>query len=171
MFFRKKRSTPPAPTVSDALLAVVREHMPEADELEVRIVAAVAGLLACVAYADGAYSRDEARHVERLLGHVHDLPASAVEAIVALVETRIADLARGDVHDHTRVIKQGTERGARIEVLEVLMELAAADGQITVAETELLRRVAKLLGLSVDEYVAVQGRHKDKLSVLGGGGR
>lgn len=171
MFFRRKRpAKPPKPTVGDALLTMVREHMPDADEVEVRIVAAVAGLFACVAWADGEYSRDEARMVRRLLEHIHDLPPRAVDAICALLDERVGDLARGDVHEHTRAIKQGTERGARIEVLDVLMDLAAADGTITVAETELLRRVAKLLGLSVDEYVAAQSRHKDKLSVLGGGG-
>lgn len=168
MFFRKKRArrAPPA-TVGEALLALVREHMPDAEEAEVRIVAAVAGLLASVAYADGEYSRDEAREVERLLGRIHGLPPRAVEAVAALLGDRVAELARGDVHEHTRAIKEGTEREARIEVLDVLMELAAADGSISVAETELLRRVAKLLGLSGPEYTAVQARHRDKLSVIG----
>jgi len=140
--------------------------MPEADESETRIVAAVAGLVGCVAYADGAYRREEAREVERLLGRIHDLPRRAVGAICALLDARIAELARREVHEHARAIKEGTEREARIEVLEVLMDLAAADGEITVEETELLRRVAKLLGLSVDEYVNAQARHRDKLSVL-----
>lgn len=167
MFFRLERAPrPAAPTVDDALLSIVREHMPDADEGEVRIVAAVAGLVGCVAYADGEYRRDEAAEVERLLGRIHDLPRAAVEAICDLLDSRIAELSRGEVHPHARAIKQGTEREARIEVLEVLMDLAAADGEITVEETELLRRVAKLLGLSVDEYVNAQARHRDKLSVL-----
>lgn len=168
MFFRKKRrAAPPPATVGETLLALVREHMPDADETEVRIIAAVAGLLASVAYADGEYSRAEKRMVERLLHRIHGIPRRAVEAITALLDERVAELARGDVHEHTRAIKEGTEREARIEVLEVLMELAAADGVVSVAETELMRRVAKLLGLSSPEYAAVQGRHRDKLSVIG----
>jgi uncharacterized tellurite resistance protein B-like protein len=167
MFFRRKRpARPAAPTVDEALLEIVRAHMPDAPEDEVRIVAAVAGLVGCVAYADGEYRPDEAREVERLLGRVHDLPRAAVDAICALLDARIAELSRGEVHEHARAIKRGTAREARIEVLEVLMDLAAADGEITVEETELLRRVAKLLGLTVDEYVNAQARHRDKLSVL-----
>lgn len=168
MFFRKRAgSAPIADTVGETLLAVVREHMADADETEVRIVAAVAGLLASVAYADGDYSREERRTVERLLQRIHGLPHSGAAAIASLLDERVAELARGDVHAHTRAIKDGTEREARIEVLEVLMELAAADGVVTLAETELMRRVATLLGLSTREYAAIQAPHRDKLGVIG----
>ncbi|HJL20036.1 MAG TPA: TerB family tellurite resistance protein [Sandaracinaceae bacterium LLY-WYZ-13_1] len=168
VFFRRRKSRAPVtePTVDEVLLSIARDHMPDTSEDEVRIVAAVAGLVGCVAYADGHYGPDESREVEALLGRVHDLPRAAVNAICALLDERIAELARGEVHEHARVLKAGTEREARLEMLDVLMDLAAADGVITVDETELLRRVAKLMGLSTDEYVAAQARHRDKLSVL-----
>ncbi|MCB9595360.1 MAG: TerB family tellurite resistance protein [Sandaracinaceae bacterium] len=164
MFFRRR---PPRPaTVQDQLLDVLREHLPDTPEDDVEILGAVAGLVACVAYADGVYHPAEVREVKRLLGRIHDLPRDAVDAVCALLDLKVAELARRDVHDHARILKQGTERGARVEVLEVLVDLAAADGQITVDETELLRRVTNMLGLSASDYVAAQSRHRDKLSVL-----
>ncbi|MFK7990429.1 MAG: TerB family tellurite resistance protein [Sandaracinaceae bacterium] len=166
MFFRRRPDRPPPPSVSDTLLALVRDHMPDADAGSHAVIAAVAGLVACVAYADGEYHPNEKREVERLLGRVHDLPRNGVRAISSLLETRIAELARAEMHAHARAMKEGAEPEARLEVLDVLMDLAASDGVLSVQETELLRRIAGSLGLSPDEYNAAQARHRDKLSVL-----
>lgn len=166
VFFRPKRTQPPPATVDEELLAVVRSHLSGADETEVRIIAAVAGLFACVAYADREYSPDEAAEIRKLLGHVHDLPPAAADAIAALLERATPALAHHGVHVHTRAVKEGTERGARLELLEVLVDIAAADGTVSLSETELLRQVATLLGLSADEYLHAQARHRDKLEVL-----
>lgn len=170
MFFRRRRAdSSSASTVNDDLLSIVREHLPdEADEEEVCILAAVAALVACVAYADGVYHAEEVRAVRRMFDRVHDLPPRGVEAMMALLDAQIADLARGDVHEHARLLKRGLTREARIEVLDVLLDLAAADGEISIAETELVRRITRLMGLSASDYVRAQSRHKDKLSVLQG---
>jgi len=170
MFFRRRRAdSPSASTVNDELLGIVREHLPdEADEEEVCILAAVAALVACVAYADGVYHADEVRAVRRMFDRVHDLPPRGVEAMMALLDERIADLARGEVHEHARLLKQGLTREARAEVLDVLMDVAAADGQISILETELLRRITNLMGLDPNDYVHAQSRHRDKLAVLQG---
>lgn len=166
VFFRPKRTDPPTATVDAELLDVVRQHMPGADETEVRVIAAVAGLFACVAHADRDYTTDEAAEIRRHLGHVHDLPPTAADAISALLDRSAAALAHHGPHVHTRAIKEHTERTARVEVLEVLMDIAAADASITLAETELLRQIATLLGLSADDYLHAQSRHRDKLEVL-----
>lgn len=167
MFFRRRKDRPlPPASVSDTLLSLVKEHMPDADAGSHAVVAAVAGLVACVAYADREYHPNEKREVARLLGRIHDLPSAGVRAISGLLETRIAELARSEMHAHARAMKEGTEPEARLEVLDVLMDLAAADGVLSVDETELLRRIANSLGLSPDEYNAAQARHRDKLSVL-----
>jgi len=171
MFFRRRRgaAAPSASTVKTELLAIVREHLPdEADEEEIRILAAVAALVACVAYADGEYHADEVRAVRRMFDRVHDLPPRGVEAMMALLDERIADLARGEVHEHARLLKRGLVREARVEILDVLMDLAAADGEITIQETELIRRITNLMGLDPNDYVRAQSRHRDKLSVLQG---
>ena len=169
MFFKRRRAAdaPSASTVKAELLSIVREHLPdEADEEEVRILAAVAALVACVAYADGEYHADEVRTVRRMFDRVHDLPPRGVEAMMALLDARIADLARGETHEHARLLKKGLTREARVEVLDVLMDVAAADGQITIQETEMIRRITNLMGLDHNDYVRAQSRHRDKLSVL-----
>ena len=64
------------------------------------------------------------------------------------------------------MLYEGLTREARLEVLEALMDLAAADELLDMQETNLLRRIARGLGLSDQEYLASQERHRQRLSVL-----
>lgn len=168
MFFLRKPANEGhrARTVDEELLTVVRAEMPAASDDEVRILCAVAGLIGGVAYADGEYSGVEAAMVRAALARVHGLSPGAVDAICAVLAARIRELVHGELQRYARELVDGTEREARVELLEVLMDLAAADETITLAETNHLRRVASLLGLSPDDYLAAQSRHRDKLSVL-----
>ena len=63
-------------------------------------------------------------------------------------------------------MRELTDLDLRREVLDVLVDLAAADDEVSMSETQLLRRTATAMGLSQDDYVASQARHRDRLSVL-----
>jgi uncharacterized tellurite resistance protein B-like protein len=67
---------------------------------------------------------------------------------------------------HTRLLRDGAELEQRREILDVLVDLGATDGELSMDETNLLRRVTTALGLSQDDYVAAQSRHRERLSVL-----
>jgi uncharacterized tellurite resistance protein B-like protein len=160
--------TTQAPTATDELRALVARSMPGADHQAASIVGAVAGLCATVAYADRAYTPAEKQTVRTLLARAHDLPEHAVEGICDLLDSRLVELAHESIQTYTRVLYEGTERSARLEVLDVLVDLAAADEQLDREETNLLRRIATGLGLSEDEYVTSQARHRARLSLLRG---
>jgi uncharacterized tellurite resistance protein B-like protein len=140
--------------------------MPEASAESAAIVGAVAGLLAFVAYADREYKAEERRVVHGALARVEGLPEHASEAASELLASRIDDLAAEPLQTYTRVLYEFTTRAARLEVLEVLMEVATADQVLSMDETHGLRRIAKLLGLSERDYDAAQAHHRDRLSVL-----
>ncbi len=53
-----------------------------------------------------------------------------------------------------------------METLEILVDLAAADGHISQDEVNLLRMLTTALGLTQDDYNRAQHKHRDKLSVL-----
>jgi uncharacterized tellurite resistance protein B-like protein len=53
-----------------------------------------------------------------------------------------------------------------VQVLDALVDLAASDNEITVAETNVLRLTATALGLTQDDYNASQAMHRDKLTVF-----
>jgi uncharacterized tellurite resistance protein B-like protein len=101
-----------------------------------------------------------------VLGRTQGVTPEAVGAIMALLDARMADLAHESLQTYTRVLYEGLSREARLEVFEVLMDLAAADDVLDVHETHLLRRIARGLGLSDDEYLASQSRHRERLGIL-----
>jgi uncharacterized tellurite resistance protein B-like protein len=142
----------------------VRAQMDDAEGA--RIVAAIAGLLGTVAYADRQYSAVEEERIRRELGRVHGLTAAGVDAICAVLREHIVEIATVEAPVYARELLSRADRDLRLEVLDALVDLAAADDEITVAETNVLRLTATALGLTQQDYNAAQSRHREKLKVL-----
>ena len=164
MWFGKRRLA--AVASGDRLDVVIRAQLPEADEEALRLTTAVAGLLACVAYADRKYGDEEQAHVRAALDRIDGLDAAAVETICATLREHIAKIALGNTQTYTRDVRELVDPEVRRELLDVLVDLAAVDGELVLAETDLLRRTAAAIGLSPDDYLASQARHRARLSVL-----
>lgn len=161
------RSQPPKRSVgSEHVDRMIRERLPGADEDALRLTIAVTGLLGCVAYADREYSESEQAHVRSVLARVQGLESRAVDAICEALRARIVEIAASNTQTYTRDLRELGELELRREVLDALVDLAAADGEISLAETDLLRRTASAMGLTPDDYLASQSRHRDRLSVL-----
>jgi len=166
IFRRKDKPEEVTPEARDRLAEIVERYLADADDATRRIVTAVAGLLAKVAYADGHYSTQEEATIQKELSRVHGLSQAGVDAICGLLSDQISHVAlRGD-HDWTRDLRELAERELRLEVLEVLIEMAVADEVLKHDEQTQLRRIAKALSLTQDEYNALQAKHRDKLSTL-----
>jgi uncharacterized tellurite resistance protein B-like protein len=152
--------------IRNRLVDIVRTHMNGADDETVRIVVSVAGLLACVAYADRQYSESEQQKVKSELARVRGLSDTGIAEICAILKDNIFELTNAAEQSYLRDLKELTDYDTRLDVLDVLLSLAAADENVSVVETNFLRRGATLLGLSADDYNAIQARYRDKLSVL-----
>jgi len=167
MIFRRKDTPNEAtPEARDRLAEIVEQYLSDADDATRRIVTAVAGLLARVAYADGEYSTQEETAIRRELSRVHGLSPAGVDAICGLLADQISHVALLGDHDWTRDLRELADRELRLEVLEVLIEMAVADHVLKHDEQTQLRRIAKALSLTQDEYNALQAKHRDKLSTL-----
>ena len=92
--------------------------------------------------------------------------AADADAICEALRQHLLTIAAGNSQRHTRALRELTEPELRQEVLEALVDLAAADGELAMVETELLRRTASALGLDQNAYVRAQARHRERLSVL-----
>lgn len=165
IFWRKDRPEP-TPDIQRRLRDAVAAQLPEADDATRRIVAAITGLLGCVAYADRDYADSEAKLVRAELERIHGLSRQGVDAICNTLGEEIAAIAQAGDQLWSREIKTLADRELRYEVLEVLVDLAAADEDLSVEETNYLRRLATALGLDQRDYDAAQARHRDRLSVL-----
>jgi uncharacterized tellurite resistance protein B-like protein len=167
MIFRgKDKHKEMTPLARERLAEIVEQYLADADDATRRIVTAVAGLLAKVAYADGHYSTQEEAAIQKELSRVHGLSQAGVDAICGLLADQISHVALLGDHDWTRDLRDLAERELRLEVLEVLVEMAVADHVLKHDEQTQLRRIAKALSLTQDEYNAIQAKHRDKLSTL-----
>ena len=167
MFFRKGPPAGGELRAWEALVQAVRRHLAEGSPEEVEIVAAIVGLFGVIAYADHDLAEAEESKVRAELLRIHGLSEAGVLAICAVLRDRIAHVAHETLQTYTRVLEDGTDRTTRLDVLDALIEVAAADGVLSLDETNLSRRVTSSLGLSAEDYVALQSRHRDKLAVLG----
>ena len=155
-----------APKGAAELYTVIRSHLPDADEETVRVVTAIAGLVGVVAYADRDFTPDEEAHLKRELGRIHGMSASGVEAVCSILRLHIVEVATVQVPRYARELRELGDPELRLEVLQVLVDVAASDGQISHLETNVLRQLTTSLGLTQQDYNAAQSRHRDKLSAL-----
>ena len=166
MFGRWLKSAAEAPEGAEQLRHVVAQQLPGADAESVLVVTAIAGLLGTVAYADRNYSEAEERRVRQELERVHGMTGAGIEAICAALRSHIVEVSTVQAPRYSRLLVELGDRELRVEVLEVMVELAAADGEISVQEVNLLRQITTALGLTQADYNAAQEKHRDRLSVL-----
>lgn len=113
---------------------------------------AVVTLAAKMSKADGVSSDIEIAAFERLF----DVPEGERGGL-----RRVFDLARQDVAGYEAYARQlapllEKEQPLKINVLECLLYIAAADGVLHPAEDEFLNRVAELLGVAEADYRSVR---------------
>jgi uncharacterized tellurite resistance protein B-like protein len=166
MLFGKRNAAPKPAIAGDRIDLLIRAQLPDADDEAVRLVTAITGLLACVAYADRKYTEPEQAHLEQALRRVQGLDAIAVDTIVAALREHIVRIATANTHVYTRDLRELVDVELRREVLDVLVDLAASDGEIVLAETDLLRRIGSAMGLTPDDYLRSQARYRERLSLL-----
>jgi uncharacterized tellurite resistance protein B-like protein len=154
------------PTPSTGLAQVVNSALPNADDEARRLVVAVAGLLATVAYADRDYSGAEEERIGRELSRVHGLGRAGVDAIRGVLREQILTIATVEAPIYARELCALADRAFRRELLDALVDIAAADDEITIAETNVLRATTTALGLTQSDFNTSQARHRDKLRIL-----
>lgn len=162
-----KSSIEPRPLAgAERMEAEVRRVLGDADAETVRVVTAIAGLLGTVAYADRDYSEEEERLVRSELLRIHGMTEAGVTAVCALLRAHIVEVATVQTPRYCRALIEHADRELRLEVLELLVDVAAADGTISQSETNLMRGLAVALGLTQEDYNAAQAKYRERLAVM-----
>ena len=151
---------------AEQLEAAIRSELAGADEETVLVVSAIVGLLGAVAYADSDYSSTEQSRVRMELARIHGITPRGVDAICSALEQHILEIATVQTPRYSRVLRELGDHELRLDVLEMLVALAAADSVITSAETKVMRQITTSLGLTQHDYNAAQAKYKERLSVL-----
>ncbi len=150
----------------EALAAAVRHELPEADAETVEVVTAMTGLLGAIAYADRDFSEPEQSRTLLDLERIQGMTAAGAAAIVKVLREHVVAISSVGIPHYCRALRELGDRELRLQVLEALVALAAADGSIDLSEVNLLRQVTSSLGLSQDDYFEAQTRYRDQLASL-----
>lgn len=110
-----------------------------ADALQI----AAAVLLVSAARMDDTIDDTELERIEGLLVERFGLTPTEAESLAALAEREAHDAS--DYWRHARVVKDGFSHSERVAMIEMLWEVAYADGQVHHQEANLVRRVAGLI--------------------------
>ena len=106
---------------------------------------AAVALLMHVAEADGRVVAAERERIRILIAQRFDLDPTSVAAIMQQAEARERNFA--DITDLTDVLKRVLDTNGRRKIVEMLWEVARADGSVHEFEDDYIWRVAELLGV------------------------
>jgi uncharacterized tellurite resistance protein B-like protein len=151
---------------AEQLESVVRGILPNADPETARVVTAIAGVLGAVAYADRNYSAEEENLVREMLARIEGMTPAGVDAISTVLRKHIIEVATVQTPRYCRALRELGDRELRVEVLQLLVDVTAADGKISHDESNVVRRLTAALGLTQDDYNDAQAKHRERLSVI-----
>jgi uncharacterized tellurite resistance protein B-like protein len=136
------------------------EAAPAARSFEERQLAAAA-LMVEAATMDRAFEAAERGRIAALIQERFALGAD--EATDLIAEAERAAAASVQWHGFTTAIKDGFDHAERVELIEMLWQVAYADGELHDYEASLLRRIAGLLYVSDRESGEARKRVRARL--------
>ncbi|GAB1580146.1 TerB family tellurite resistance protein [Phyllobacterium phragmitis] len=107
---------------------------------------AVAALMFHVIDADGDRHEKERKRIAETLSEAYQLKDDELDALLKAAET--ADQEAIDLYSFTSVIKRHLNEQERIHFIELMWEIAYADGDVDEIEDNVMWRVAELIGVS-----------------------
>lgn len=118
-------------------------------------LAAVA-LLVHVANVDGETALAERSRLKTIIEERFGLDAKAASELIAIAEQ--SDREAVDFYHFTRILKRALDDDGRQRIVEMLWEIAFADGVVDEFEENTIWRIAELLGVSNRERVLLRQR-------------
>lgn len=140
----------------DALLKELRRALPDDESVVVRYIAIVVVLLGRVAMADGRFSEKEEQSLRGLLSHIDRLAPPGVEAVCAALKGKLPQVSDDELSLCYRELKGLCDGRERVEVMRLLTQLAAVDGEPTLTEHAELEAIASALGVPMSALADVE---------------
>jgi uncharacterized tellurite resistance protein B-like protein len=141
--------------LKDGGAGTVRSTGGGVDELQLAVAAL---LLEAAVVVDGRFDPQERQAVRGILERAFALSPAAAQDLAVAAERRVEESAQ--LFGFTSTVNERVGRERKIEIIEMLWEVAYADGVLDPLEDTLLRRIAGLIDVSDHE------RGEAKLRVL-----
>ena len=137
------------------------QEMVSGDELQL----AAAALLVEAASVDGDFDTLERQSIHAIVETHFNLSVGETKTLVELAELAVEK--SGQLFGFTRVVKDRYDDGDRIKMIEMLWEVAFADGRVDAFEKNLIQRVAGLIFVSDKDRGRAKKRVMAKLGIGG----
>jgi uncharacterized tellurite resistance protein B-like protein len=149
-----------------SLTSMVQGRVRHLSPRRAQFIAAFAGLLARVAYADLDISAAERAVLSRLMAEHAALSVGESEMVTDLVTQAATGLAGIEYAALTRAFNEVASEEEKEQLIDCLYAVATADHTVSVAEDDEIRAVARALLLSHAQLITIRHRYKDQLAVI-----
>jgi uncharacterized tellurite resistance protein B-like protein len=117
---------------------------------------AAAALLIHLAEADGTVGPAEKKGLKEIIARNFGLDEKDTAQLLASAEQ--SDHEAVDFYHFTNVIKHALDEDGRLKIIEMMWEIAYADGHVDELEDNIVWRIAELLGVSGRDRVNLRHR-------------
>lgn len=128
-----------------------------------RLHLATAALLVEMTRADGEVREDEQAAVARAISRTFKIDAQRTAELIELAESEIADATC--YHQFTSLINRHFSPSQKVQVVEMLWEVAYADAEMEKYEEHLLRRLSDLLYVPHADFIQAKLRVRRRLGL------
>ena len=150
---------------ADAIRHIVGE-LEALPEDRARYLAAFAYVLGRAAHADSHVSAEETRKMEEIVRFLGHLPEPQAVLVVEMAKHQVRLFGGAQNYLVTRTFRELSTSEQRIELLECVFAVSAADASITVVEESEARRISQELGLDHAEFVRARAAYVEHLEAL-----
>jgi uncharacterized tellurite resistance protein B-like protein len=156
---------PDAASETETVRRIARE-LEGLDPAKARFLAGFAYVLARVANADLRVEASESAAMEAIVRRIAGLPEAEAALVVEIAKSQTRLLGGTENYVVTREFKSASSREQRVQLLECLFEVAAADGSIATLESGEIAAIGEELGFTRAEINALRAPWRDKLAEL-----
>ncbi len=128
---------------------------------------AVATLMVEAAHMDSSFDESERTTMTRHLAQRFALDEAGAAELVRKAEDKAKD--NTELYRLSRTIKDNFDHDDRVELMQMLWEIAYADGELHSFEANMMRRLAGLVYVSDQESGEARKRAQARLGLAGGG--
>ena len=142
---------------------VKKDHVSSSHD---RTASAAAVLLIEMAVMDGDFDACERTKITQLLAKQFEINQEEVAKLITEAEISVKEAV--DLFSFTRILRDDYEQQERFKIIEMMWEVAYADGIVHDFEANLVRRATGLLNVSDRESGEARKRVLERLDIEGG---
>ncbi len=162
-------ASPDSSPVDDADTDTIRRIVAELEEMDedrARYLAAFAYVLGRVAHADTNFSDVETEKMQEIVHGLGHLTEAQTVLVVEIAKSQVKLFGSTENYLVVRRFKDMATPEQRVELLDCVFAVSAADDSITALEEGQAGQIAKELGLSHDDFVVARLTYRDHLETL-----